>query len=167
MRRLTWLFEDAVTRSPLPLIPHQTRLELLGFFMPYDGQLPGPVAMLARHAGRLYQMTATGEAYHHRVHPREDAPVPDLPAPAGVSICVGESAYAVDRDKILFGPHWKLRKELKLLRDSPQLCPIIATRIEAYLGHQAQQVLSARGYARKTESVVMADRKHAGPNIYL
>lgn len=148
MRRLTWLFEDAVTRSPLPLIPHQTRLELLGFFMPYDGQLPGPVAMLARHEGRLYQMTATGEAYHHRVHPREDAPVPDLPAPAGAHICVGESAYALDHDKILFGPHWKIRKELKLLKNSPQLCPKVNEALTLYLNQQAGQCLSARAYAK-------------------
>lgn len=148
MRRLTWLFEDAVTRSPLPLVPHQTQLELLGFFMPYDGQLPGPVAMLARHAGRLYQITATGEAYHHRVLPREDAPVPDFPAPAGAHICVGESAYALGRDKILFGPHWKIRKELKLLRDSPQLCPKVAEAIMFHLKEQAEKILLVRAYVR-------------------
>lgn len=151
MQRLSWLFQDAVTWARLPLIPHQTPLQLVGFFMPSSGGLPGPVSMLAAHEGRLYHITPTGDAFCTQSYLKGEELQPDLPASPGQTTCVGYTAFALSPTEVLTGPHWQVRKTLRGRLKAGEFSPEVSTVLQAYLREQPRQLLAARQFARTHE----------------
>lgn len=146
-------------RPALAHILNQTRLPLLGFFMIVGRQFPAPVCMLTEHNGKFYQMAPTGDTHALYTRPlrhKNDIPDriwPDIDGPAGASVCVGHTAYAVSKNHVIFGPYWQVRKELRQLLKTPGTEPALAFAIRQHLEELAPQLLRARLYAKGRDYV--------------
>jgi hypothetical protein len=153
MQRKEWLYEDSLTRAPLPFTPHQTQLELLGFLLSGDFRTPQAAEIMAQSGGRRYILAYDGSPREWRHYPRDEVRMPDVPS-AGGTICVGDCAYSLGDGRVIFGPPWSVRRQLKRLL--PKLTPVQALAVDHYITAQAQAVLRARSYLRE-----------AGPSIAL
>lgn len=149
MKKHEWLNQDAVTRAPIPFNSVQTRLQLLGFFISPEQAYPGPVEMLAVTEGRHFRLDHMGYAHQLDKRNHSDMREPDKAAAPGASIRLGHVAYAVNRDHILVGAEWEVRRDMRRLMASGAVPPSTALGMMGYLHQQPRQVLLARAYQQK------------------
>lgn len=149
MQRIKWLFEDAVTRAPLPFSPSQARLQLLGFLLPEKKSYPAPVEMLAEAGGKRYCIGTTGYAHQLQARKKADLREPDQPVEPGRSIKLGDMAYALSPGNVIIGQAWEIRRELRDLLRQQSTSPVIAMAVLQHLQAQPRRILLARAYAHE------------------
>lgn len=148
MQRHKWLFEDAVTRAPLPLAPGQAQLHLLGFLLPEDRKYPAALEMVAEAGGKRYRISTGG--YMHQLNSKNpyDLRDPDIPALPGTHLVPGAKAYALSAQRILTGRPGELRAQLRGVLADSATPPSVGLEVLNYLQRQPEEVLTARAYAR-------------------